>query len=499
MEIEDSNPRMLRAVADEIAQRLMPELMSADARDRATLAGLVLEHVAADMDMLAGVAEDWVPAFRGALLEAIQRLPPDRFADRLTAWRSELADIPMERGAGRQREVRALRALAGTLVRRAADLVADVECTPQHAAMTLTLQRIGELDHQWLTLYEAARTLKCAPAAAQSEAAPSLPPELNAASVTRYLRRRFPQSPHIAASKVVAIPGGRSKKTFFISVTGSDSLPAELVMRQDYALHYEGTKVRDEYPPLLKLSTLGLAVPRPLLLEAEASDLGPPFIFVGRLHGTPPGSYFGMRTACPGAFAELAQLLAKLHALAPSELGVSTAAVPSDSLLRLIERYQATWRENATAASPLIDFAFAWARGECAKVPGTVAFVHGDAGPYNLLVEADHLTALLDWEFAHLGDPAVDLGLVRVYAEEFMSWDGFMRLYTAAGGAHLAERRVCVAMLVNFLKGASLVATSARNFEEGWTREFMKGANSFTGQRLIELRIAGLLRRFGAL
>ena len=39
---------------------------------------------------------------------------------------------------------------------------------------------------------------------------------------------------------------------------------------------------------------------------------------------------------------------------------------------------------------------------------------------------------------------------------------------------------------------------SARNFEEGWTREFVKGANSFTGQRLIELRIAELLQRFGA-
>jgi len=114
------------------------------------------------------------------------------------------------------------------------------------------------------------------------------------------------------------------------------------------------------------------------------------------------------------------------------------------------------------------------------------------------LIEGEHLTAVLDWEFLHLGDPAVDLGLVRVYAEEFMQWEEFMRLYRAAGGVPVAERRVRLAMLVNFLKGTTLVATSARNFEEGWTREFVKGANSFTGQRLIELRIAGLLQRFGA-
>jgi len=105
---------------------------------------------------------------------------------------------------------------------------------------------------------------------------------------------------------------------------------------------------------------------------------------------------------------------------------------------------------------------------------------------------------VLDWEFVQVGDPAVDLGIVRVYAEEFMSWDEFMRLYSAAGGSPVAERRVRLAMLVNFLKGTTLVATSGRNFEEGWTREFVKGANSFTGLRLIELRIAALLRRFGA-
>jgi len=91
----------------------------------------------------------------------------------------------------------------------------------------------------------------------------------------------------------VPIPGGRSKKTFFISLTGSATLPTEVVMRQDYALRYEGTKVRDEYTPLVKLAALGLAVPRPLLLEAEDSELGPPFILVERLRGTPPGSYFG--------------------------------------------------------------------------------------------------------------------------------------------------------------------------------------------------------------
>ena len=498
---EESSARLLRAIAEELAQRLAPELSSADARERAALARLVLEHLAADIDVLPVLAAQWVPAFRAALEAALEALPPALFAERLQSWRADLAGIPIEYGAARQREVRALRTIAADLVRRATDLTGHQGGGPADAAITQTLGKLGALDHQWLTGYEAARQQKAVPSgtsAGPARAQDASAPQPDPASVTRYLRRRFPGAPQLAASAVVPIPGGRSKKTFFISLTGSATLPTEVVMRQDYALRYEGTKVRDEYTPLVKLASLGLAVPRPLLLEDEPSELGPPFILVERLRGAPPGSYFGMRTPCPGAFGELARLLARLHRVPPGELGLAAGNASADSLLQLIETYQAKWRENATTASPLIDYAYAWARGECVELAGAVAAVHGDAGPYNLLIEGDHLTAVLDWEFLHLGDPAVDLGIVRVYAEEFMQWEDFMRLYLAAGGVPVAERRVRLAMLVNFLKGTTLVATSARNFEEGWTHEFVKGANSFTGLRLIELRIAGLLQRFGA-
>jgi aminoglycoside phosphotransferase (APT) family kinase protein len=494
---ENSAALLMRAIGEELAQRLLPELSSADARERATLARLVLEHLAADVDVLAEVALPLAPEFRSAIEETLGGLSPERFGGQLQSWRAQLAGITVERGLARQREISALRALGAAIVRRLADLTSE---NGFEAAAQQAIARLGALDHRWLTRYEAARQQRSAqPSTGASATQPSAAvADINPESVTRYLRRRFPGSPHIQSTAVVSIPGGRSKKTFFISLTGTDALPAELVMRQDYALRYEGTKVRDEYTPLLKLAEKDLAVPRPLWLEGDESELGPPFIFVERLRGAPPGSYFGMRTPCPGAFADLAQMLAKLHRVDPSELGFPVGASPQDSLMRLIDTYQKKWRENATTASPLIDYAYAWARRECAKDAGTVAVVHGDAGPYNMLVEQDRLTAVLDWEFVHVGDPAVDLGIVRVYAEEFMSWDEFRRLYDAAGGAPVPERRVRLAMLVNFLKGTTLVATSGRNFEEGWTREFIKGANSFTGLRLIELRIAGLLQRFGA-
>ncbi len=46
-------------------------------------------------------------------------------------------------------------------------------------------------------------------------------------------------------------------------------------------------------------------------------------------------------------------------------------------------------------------------------VPGLVGtgpvIVHGDFGPQNVLIEGDRITALLDWEFAHIGRAVEDL------------------------------------------------------------------------------------------
>ena len=46
-------------------------------------------------------------------------------------------------------------------------------------------------------------------------------------------------------------------------------------------------------------------------------------------------------------------------------------------------------------------------------VPGLVGtgpvIVHGDFGPQNVLIEGGGITALVDWEFAHVGQPVEDL------------------------------------------------------------------------------------------
>ena len=495
---------MLRAISDELKERIIPDLTHASSIERATLATQVLEHLASDIDTLAQISETQVPKLRRSLADALASLPEEGFSESLNGWRKSLQEIPSETDLACQREIRALRDLSAQIVRACADRSGPLREGDGLSVIESVTAALGTQDSRLLEAVveaQASAQNTSRTEASPEEAPPSAPPQrdLTPEAVTDYLRARMQGAASIRATQVVAVPGGRSKKTWLVSLEDSDPLPPEVVIRQDYQLHYQGTKVRDEYEPLAKFSGLGLPVPKPLLLEANESSLGQPFILMQKLEGSPPGTYFGLREKCPGAFEDLAKTLAHIHQADPDELGFSVGGERQQSLLDLIDGFEDRWRKNSNKPSPLIDYAHAWARQVCLQDPGTVALVHGDVGPHNMLVAGGRLTALLDWEFSHLGDPAEDLGIARVYAEDVMSWDEFMRFYKEAGGSTVPERRIELAMVLHFLKGASLVAVSGRNFEEGWTKEFIKGGTAFAAVRQIELTIASLLRRFKAI
>jgi aminoglycoside phosphotransferase (APT) family kinase protein len=74
--------------------------------------------------------------------------------------------------------------------------------------------------------------------------------------------------------------------------------------------------------------------------------------------------------------------------------------------------------------------------------------VHGDFRLGNLMVDADGLVGVLDWELAHVGDPAEDLGWLCVQSWRFGgphpvagvgTREELLSAYTAAGGVEVDE------------------------------------------------------------
>src|SRR3546814_13877110 len=70
--------------------------------------------------------------------------------------------------------------------------------------------------------------------------------------------------------------------------------------------------------------------------------------------------------------------------------------------------------------------------------------VHGDAGPGNFLYEGSRVTARLDWELVHYGDPMADLALLclRMLFQDFVPLPQAFAAYEAAGGHRIDLARL---------------------------------------------------------
>jgi aminoglycoside phosphotransferase (APT) family kinase protein len=63
---------------------------------------------------------------------------------------------------------------------------------------------------------------------------------------------------------------------------------------------------------------------------------------------------------------------------------------------------------------PLLELGLWWLHANVPPDGRPVAFVQGDTGPGQFMFADGHLTGLIDWELAHIGDPMLDLGVARM-------------------------------------------------------------------------------------
>jgi aminoglycoside phosphotransferase (APT) family kinase protein len=160
---------------------------------------------------------------------------------------------------------------------------------------------------------------------------------------------------------------------------------------------------------LLRLAARG-GVPVPAVRAelAEADGLGTGYL-MDRLPGEAlPQKLFRDERYAPaldGLAAACGRALAAIHALPTDDL---PPALPRDSHGERLARLQGLL-DGFGAVSPVLQLALGWLQAN-APAPAAPRLVHGDFRCGNLLVTADGLEAVLDWERAHLGYPAEDLG-----------------------------------------------------------------------------------------
>ena len=161
---------------------------------------------------------------------------------------------------------------------------------------------------------------------------------------------------------------------------------------------------------------------------------------------TPGQDRFADATDPAALGADFMAQLAALHRIDPASTGLDElgdpAEAPSDVIRARIAQLQAD--NLAATPDPVLQLALLWLADNVPPDRGRAVVIHGDAGPGNFLHADNRVTALLDWEFVHLGDPMEDLAQIRVRSmiQPFVPIREAFAAYEAAGGARVDLDRV---------------------------------------------------------
>ena len=280
----------------------------------------------------------------------------------------------------------------------------------------------------------AART----PKPAETATAAAQTKQFDAEKLNQFIIRSFPEEKDLRVVDAKFLSGGSSKYTMVIRLSGVRQLPEELVLRGDSASSagFGGASAVDEFRLLKTMYEQGVCVAKPLAVETSGDVFGTPFMLVERRPGVMIGHMFHMPPPNRTTGRDIAAKLAAIHRVPIDILGdwmrgakVSTSTQVAATLEESYKNWQALQRP-----SPLFESAFKWLRDNVAIMDCSRGLVHGDYGLNNLLIDNERVSAILDWEFMHIGNPAYDLGYFYYMAESLTSWQDFLEAYREAGG-----------------------------------------------------------------
>ena len=304
------------------------------------------------------------------------------------------------------------------------------------------------------------------------------------------------------------LSGGASRITSSFDLVGDDGVVRPLILQQE-----RGPGVtpggRTGVEAALLGAAAGAGVPVPGVVAAGASGgLDPGWLVVERLEGeTIPRRLLrddAWATARGVLTGQCATALAGIH------------RIPVDSVSGLPRRDPfhdpLPFLDGLGEVRPALELGVRWLALHRPETGRTVT-VHGDFRMGNLLVGPEGLRAVLDWELAHAGDPAEDLGWLCAPAWRFGGagtvggvgdLGELLAAYEEAGGGSVTPERVrwwqvyatvkwaviCVLQASVHLGGASrsveLAAIGRRVCESEWDLVGLLGLAPADGPRAVD-------------
>ena len=241
------------------------------------------------------------------------------------------------------------------------------------------------------------------------------------------------------------IPGGGTREGWFVDLEASSGAVTKLFLRYS--------------PTAMPANTAFL----PLATEAQVVwALGLTDVPVAKIIAVHPdreavlmervaGDTWFYRITDPDEQVRVAQdfirSLAAQHRLDPAMLDVPALGPVKSVREHAVERIAGIrWRgtDGDGHIDPLLRITLDWLEANVPTYDGPVVLVQGDTGPGNFLYRDGRVTAVLDWELCHFGDPMDDIAWLslRTVQDTFTHLPDRLKEYEQLSGHAVDARRV---------------------------------------------------------
>ena len=305
-----------------------------------------------------------------------------------------------------------------------------------------------------------------------------------AARTAAYLSEQVGHPVQVGA--ITRFPVGFSWLTFAVPVAGLDGpgSSTELILRlgPDYGL-FAPYSAGPQVLAMRSLAGGALPVPRAFWSSDDASILGAPFLFCEKVSGaavvpwvsaSEPPLDEAYRKSVGTDFIDA---LAALHCVAWQHQPIAAMAdgiSVDNAAQRNVALYEGLIDRWAMRPYPLADWGIRWLRSHHPIAP-RVTIVHGDYRTGNFLEAGGRITAILDWELVHLGDPHEDLAWVSLpmykggspYLCRLCEPEWLFERWSQRSGIAVSMASLRWYQVFSLLKLAATHMAAARCFEEG--------------------------------